>query len=97
MLAMTVARQTTKIGPGGELRIAREIRDAARVTDGQQVTIEVSPDDAIVIRHAVSSDGDLVEVLARAKRLRARVQATGSAASVVREGRDELERRHPRA
>ncbi|MDQ2760310.1 MAG: hypothetical protein M3Y17_07700 [Actinomycetota bacterium] len=57
---MTVARQTTKIGPGGELRIAREIRDAARVTDGQQVTIEVSPDDAIVIRHAVGSDGDLV-------------------------------------
>jgi hypothetical protein len=33
------------LGPDGDLRIPREIREAAKVVDGEQLTIEVAPGD----------------------------------------------------
>ena len=81
------------MGPDGDLRIPREIREAAKVVDGEQLTIEVGGEAAIVIRHADRLGGDVDDALSRAAELRARVAETRSPVELVREGRDELEGR----
>jgi antitoxin component of MazEF toxin-antitoxin module len=81
------------LGPDGDLRIPREIREAAKVVDGEQLTIEVGDQAAIVIRHADRPGGDVADALSRAAELRARVAETRSPVELVREGRDELEGR----
>jgi antitoxin component of MazEF toxin-antitoxin module len=93
---VTVIRQTATLGPDGDLRIPPEIREAANVVDGEELLLEVDDDAAIVIRH-VTTAADLTTTLARAARLRSRIAAAHPAVDVVREGRDELERRGNRA
>ncbi len=90
---VAVVRHTATLGPDGDLRIPREIREAAKVVDGEQLTIEVADEAAIVIRHADRPGGDVADALSRAAELRARVAETRSPAELVREGRDELEGR----
>ena len=81
------------MGPDGDLRIPREIREAAKVVDGEQLTIEVGDQAAIVIRHADRLGRDVADALSRGAELRARVAETRSPVELVREGRDELESR----
>jgi antitoxin component of MazEF toxin-antitoxin module len=90
---VAVVRHTATLGRDGDLRIPREIREAAHVVDGEQLTIEVADEAAIVIRHADRRGGDVADALSRAAGLRARVAETRSSVGLVREGRDELEGR----
>jgi hypothetical protein len=92
-VVVAVVRHTATLGPDGDLRIPREIREAAKVVDGEQLTIEVGDKAAIVIRHADRPGDDVADALSRAAELRARVAETRSPVELVRDGRDELEGR----